>query len=187
MNYLIPVAVALVAGLMMTRVFKLLHLNFPDVTAFLLAGVAIGPYGLGRLGVPGLGFSSMESLGQVSVVSSVALGFIAFAIGNEFRLSQLKHTGKQATVIGILQACVATLTVDLVLLGLHFILGGDLLPLPAVITLGAIAAATAPAMQAMVSLSPPREMALRIASSKLSASKKASMAWGTLPAQETSN
>lgn len=150
MNFLIPVAVALVAGLMMTRVFKLLHLNFPDVTAFLLAGVAIGPYGLGRLGVPGLGFSSMESLSQVSVISSVALGFIAFAIGNEFRLSQLKHTGKQATIIGILQACVATLTVDLVLLGLHFILGGDLLPLPAVITLGAIAAATAPAATLMV-------------------------------------
>ena len=87
MNYLIPVAVALVAGLMMTRVFKLLHLNFPDVTAFLLAGVAVGPYCLGRLGVPGLGFSSMEALSQVSVISSVALGFIAFAIGNEFRLS----------------------------------------------------------------------------------------------------
>ncbi len=150
MDFLIPVAIALVAGLLMTRVFKLMHLNFPDVTAFLLAGVAVGPYCLGRLGIPGLGFTSMEALEQVSAISSVALGFIAFAIGNEFRLSQLKHTGKQAAVIGVLQALVATLTVDVALLVLHFILGGDILPVPVVLTLGAIAAATAPAATLMV-------------------------------------
>lgn len=150
MEFLIPVAIALVAGLLMTRIFKLLHLNFPDVTAFLLAGVAVGPYCLGRLNIAGLGFSSMEALEQVNVISSVALGFIAFAIGNEFRLSQLKHTGKQAAVIGVLQAVVATLTVDVALLVLHFILGGDVLPVPVVLTLGAIAAATAPAATLMV-------------------------------------
>ena len=90
MSQLIPMSIALVAGLLMTRVFKKLHLNFPDVTAFLIAGLAIGPYGLGSLHIGGLGFSSLEAVNDLSVISSVALGFIAFAIGNEFRLSQLK-------------------------------------------------------------------------------------------------
>ena len=82
MSHLIPIAVAVVAGLLMTRVFKKLGLNLPDVTAFLLAGLAIGPYGLGRLGVEGMGFVSMEAVEAVAVLSQVALGFIAFSIGN---------------------------------------------------------------------------------------------------------
>ena len=134
----------------MTRVFKLIHLHFPDVTAFLLAGLLVGPYCLGRLGIPGLGFASMKAVDSLSVLSNTALGFIAFAIGNEFRLSQLKATGKQATVIGIIQAVTATILVDLALVGLHFCFGEDVFPLSAAITLGAIAAATAPAATLMV-------------------------------------
>ena len=134
----------------MTRVFKKLNLKFPDVTAFLIAGVIVGPFVLGALGIPGLGFNSMEALDRVGALSSVALGFIAFDIGNEFRLAQLKKTGKQATVIGIVQAVTATLLVDLALVVLHFMLGPDTLPLPTAITLGAIAAATAPAATLMV-------------------------------------
>ena len=65
MSQLIPMSIALVAGLLMTRVFKKLHLNFPDVTAFLIAGLAIGPYGLGSLHIGGLGFSSLESVKQL--------------------------------------------------------------------------------------------------------------------------
>ena len=147
---LISVAVALLAGLLMTRVFKLLRVSFPDVTAFLLAGLAIGPYGLGRLQVPGLGFPDDASIGRLSILSTVALGFIAFAIGNEFRLSQLKKTGKQAAVIGVFQAVVAMVMVDIALILLHFALGEAVLPLSAAITLGAIAAATAPAATLMV-------------------------------------
>ena len=147
---LISVAVALLAGLLMTRVFKLLRVSFPDVTAFLLAGLAIGPYGLGRLQVPGLGFPDDASIGRLSILSTVALGFIAFAIGNEFRLSQLKKTGKQAAVIGVFQAVVAMVMVDIALILLHFALGEAILPLSAAITLGAIAAATAPAATLMV-------------------------------------
>ena len=147
---LIEVAVALLAGLMMTRLFKLLKLNFPDVTAFLIAGLAIGPYLLGRIGIQGLGFTTMEEVNAIDIISDVALGFIAFAIGNEFRLSQLKETGKQATVIGIVQAVFASLLVDAALIGLHFILGDEILSLPAAITLGAIASATAPAATLMV-------------------------------------
>ena len=150
MRILLATAVALFAGLMMTRVFKYLHLKLPDVTAFLIAGVAVGPFAIGRLGIPGIGFGSMEELGRVSVLSNVALGFIAFDIGNEFRLAQLRQTGKTATVIGIVQAVTAALLVDAALIALHFVLGPEVLPLPVAITLGAIASATAPAATLMV-------------------------------------
>ncbi|MBQ8136852.1 MAG: cation:proton antiporter [Clostridia bacterium] len=150
MNYFLWIAIALFAGLMFTRVFKKLGFNFPDVTAFLIAGLLIGPYGLGRLNVPGLGFHSYEDVQSVSLINNAALGFIAFSIGSEFRLSELRKTGKQATFIGIFQALIASLLVDACLIGLHFILGPEVLPLPAAITLGAIAAATAPAATLMV-------------------------------------
>ena len=147
---LLPLSLALMAGLLMTRVFKKLGWNFPDVTAFLIAGLAIGPYGLGRLGVPGIGFSVYEELQTVGVLTDAALGFIAFAIGNEFRLSQLRSTGRAATVIGIAQACIATLFVDAALIAVHFMVGPEVLPLPVAVTLGAIASATAPAATLMV-------------------------------------
>ena len=150
MRLLLETALALFAGLMMTRVFKYLKLNFPDVTAFLIAGVLVGTYVLGRLGIHGIGFNTMEDVESVSVLSNVALGFIAFDIGNEFRLAHLRHTGKTATVIGIIQAVFAALLVDAVLIALHFILGPEVLPLPVAITLGAIASATAPAATLMV-------------------------------------
>ena len=151
MSLLLSTAIALFAGLMMTRVFKyVFHLKLPDVTSFLIAGVLVGPFCLGRIGVEGLGFSSMDDLKRVGFLSNVALGFIAFDIGNEFRLGQLKQTGKTATVIGIVQAVMATLLVDGALIALHFALGPDVLPLPVAITLGAIASATAPAATLMV-------------------------------------
>ena len=114
MNTLLSLSVAILAGLLMTRVAK--PLKLPSVTAYLVAGVLIGPYCLGRLGISGLGFVTHESVENLSLVSDVALGFIAFAIGNEFRMSQLKKTGKQATVIGILQALNTTFLVDVALL-----------------------------------------------------------------------
>jgi len=147
MQTLLSIAVALFAGLLMTRLFVKFHL--PDVTAYLVAGVLIGPCVLGRLSIPGIGFSTFEQVDSLSMISDVALGFIAFAIGHEFRLSALKQTGKQATIIGILQALVATLFVDIALVSLHFIMP-DVLPLPVAVTLGAIAAATAPAATLMV-------------------------------------
>ena len=150
MCMLLETALALFAGLMMTRVFKYMKLNFPDVTAFLIAGVLVGPFVLGRLGIHGVGFNTMQDLETVSPLSNVALGFIAFDIGNEFRLAHLKETGKTATVIGVIQALMATLLVDAVLIMLHFILGPEVLPLPVAITLGAIASATAPAATLMV-------------------------------------
>ena len=147
MQTLLLIAVALFAGLLMTRLF--VKLRLPDVTAYLVAGIIIGPCVLGRLGIPGIGFSSSEQVDSLSMISDVALGFIAFAIGHEFRLSALKQTGKQAVIIGILQAVVATVFVDIALIALHFIMP-ELLPMPVAITLGAIAAATAPAATLMV-------------------------------------
>ena len=147
MTALLSISVAIFGGLMMTRVIGRWHL--PDVTAYLIAGVLIGPSLIGRLNIPGLGFSSYDLLGELSLINDVALGFIAFSIGNEFRLSQLRETGKQALVIGILQAVVTALCVDLALLVFH-LLRPDVLSVPAAITLGAIAAATAPAATLMV-------------------------------------
>ncbi len=144
MQSLLLIATALFAGLLMTRLFNKIHL--PDVTAYLVTGVLIGPCFLGTLG---LGFRTFEEVDSLSVINDVALGFIAFAIGHEFRLSALKQTGKQATIIGILQAVITTLVVDAALILFHF-LRPDLLSMSAAITLGAIAAATAPAATLMV-------------------------------------
>ncbi len=147
MEILFSLSIALFAGLMLSRLAKILQL--PAVTAYLVAGIIVGPFCLGSFGVSGLGFINKENLETLSIISDVALGFIAFAIGNEFRLSQLKAIGKQAMGIGIVQAVFTTLVVDAVLIAFSFI-RPDVLPLPAAIILGAIASATAPAATLMV-------------------------------------
>ncbi len=147
MSILLSVSIALLAGLLMTRLFK--PFKLPDVTAYLIAGVLIGPYCVGAMGLNGFGFSSMEAVEALGLVSKVALGFIAFSIGSEFRLEELKKTGKQAFVIGIVQALVATLFVDLALLVVHIAMP-DKISLPQLLVLGAIATATAPAATLMV-------------------------------------
>ncbi|MDY3692812.1 MAG: cation:proton antiporter [Dysosmobacter sp.] len=147
MSTLLSVSIAMLAGLLMTRVFNLWKL--PDVTAYLVAGVLIGPYFLGSMHMEGLGFVSSQAVGSLGLVSEVALGFIAFSIGNEFRLQDLKATGRQAAVIGIFQALTATALVDLALLAVHFLMP-EKLSLAQVLTLGAIATATAPAATLMV-------------------------------------
>ena len=148
MEILLSIAIALFTGLMMTRVIK--PLGLPAVTGYLVAGVLIGPFCLGLLGVEGLGFPTMEYVEQFGLISDVALGFIAFSIGNEFRLSQLRQIGKKATVIAIFQALTATVFVDIALCVLSLILGEDKLPMSVAITLGAVATATAPAATLMV-------------------------------------
>ena len=147
MSTLLSVSIALLAGLLMTRAFK--PLKLPSVTAYLIAGVLIGPYCMGQLGIEGLGFKSMESVHALSLISQVALGFIAFSIGNEFRVEDLKKIGRQAFVIGVLQALVATLFVDIALFVVHKLMP-DVLSVSQAITLGAIATATAPAATLMV-------------------------------------
>lgn len=145
--YLISIAVALLGGLLMSRLTK--KLNLPAVTGYLVAGLLLGPYCLGRLGITGLGFTSMEQVEMYQILTQTALGFIAFTIGNEFRLQQLKSMGRKAITIGIVQAVVATIVVDLALIALHFAFP-HMISIPSAITLGAIASATAPAATLMV-------------------------------------
>ena len=144
---LICLAVAIIGGLLLSRVTKLF--NLPAVTAYLVAGLLMGPFCLGALGIPGLGFTSLHQVESFSIVTQTALGFIAFAIGNEFRMSQLKTMGSKAITIGILQAVVTTILVDIVLICLHLAFP-NVISLPAAIVLGAIASATAPAATLMV-------------------------------------
>ncbi len=146
-TYLIGLAVAVIGGLLMSRLAK--KLKLPAVTGYLVGGLLLGPFCLGALGVPGLGFNSLEQVEELSILSQTALGFIAFAIGNEFRLTQLKSMGSKAITIGILQAVVTTVLVDIVLIALHLAFP-QVISLPAAITLGAIASATAPAATLMV-------------------------------------
>ena len=146
-TYLICLAVALVGGLMMSRLTKLVHL--PVVTAYLVAGLLLGPFCIGALGLKGLGFNSLEQVEGLRIVTQTALGFIAFTIGNEFRMTQLKAMGSRAIVIGILQAVITTALVDVVLVTLSLFFP-SVITIPCAITLGAIASATAPAATLMV-------------------------------------
>ncbi len=142
----LSLSIALLAGLLLSRLAKLVKL--PAVTAYLISGVLIGPFVLGALGVPGIGITS-EQIEGFGIISDLALGFIAFSMGNEFRLAQLKKIGKQATIIGVFQALITTVVVDIVLIALHFAMPNTL-SLPAAIVLASVATATAPAATLMV-------------------------------------
>lgn len=133
MQAVLSLAVAMVFGLLLTRPAKLIHL--PNVTAYLVAGLIVGPYCLNV-------FHEGDTA-VISVLTSIALGFIAFSIGVEFKFSHIKKIGSSSITITILQACLATLLVDVTLIAFGF-------PLPLSLTLGAIAAATAPAATLMV-------------------------------------
>ena len=143
----ISLALAMIGGLMMSRVAK--KLNLPAVTAYLVAGLLLGPYCIGALNIHGVGFNTMEQVEAMSLISQAAMGFIAFTIGNELRLTQLKSMGKQAIIVGILQAVVTTVVVDAALILLHFLFP-SMISVASAITLGAIASATAPAATLMV-------------------------------------
>ncbi|MBO5275229.1 MAG: cation:proton antiporter, partial [Clostridia bacterium] len=145
-SILLSLSTALLAGLLLSRLAKKVQL--PAVTAYLVAGVLIGPFLLGALNVPGIGITNTQ-IEDFGIIADVALGFIAFSMGNEFRLAQLKKIGKQATVIGIFQALFTTIIVDVCLILLHLIMP-DKLSLSAALVLGAVATATAPAATLMV-------------------------------------
>ncbi|MBQ2547203.1 MAG: cation:proton antiporter [Clostridia bacterium] len=147
MQTLLALSIAMLAGLLMSRLTKIW--NLPAVTAYLVAGILIGPYVLGRLGIAGIGFVSSEDVARYNIISDAALGFIAFAMGSEFRLEDLRRMGKKVVTIAVFQALTATIFVDISLSVVHFLMP-DRFPLSAAITLGAIATATAPAATLMV-------------------------------------
>ncbi|MDY4186422.1 MAG: cation:proton antiporter [Candidatus Borkfalkiaceae bacterium] len=136
MNTLLCLAIAMSIGLGLTRLAKLIGL--PNVTAYLLAGLAM------RYLMQALNCIYFEGL---DIISNVALGFIAFSIGSSFKLKHLKEIGKSVVVITCFQALITVVFVDIVLAGLHF---ANLVDLPTVLCLGAIATATAPAATLMV-------------------------------------
>lgn len=144
---LISLSLALIFGLVMSRAAKLF--NLPAVTSYLIGGLLLGPYAIGAFGIPGIGFNLLEDLNGLAIVTQVALGFIAFLIGNEFRVKDLKVMGRQAIIVGIAQAVITTLIVDAGIIVLHFAFP-ELISLSSAIVLGAIAAATAPAATLMV-------------------------------------
>ncbi len=146
-NVLLCISLALVSGLLMTRLMK--RVGLPAVTGYLITGLLLGPYCIGKLGFAGIGFHSMEEVGALGIISDMALGFIAFTIGNEFRLADLRTMGRQAITVGIFQAVITTIVVDMALVGLHMVVPSAI-SVPSAITLGAIAAATAPAATLMV-------------------------------------
>lgn len=126
-------ALMILGGLFLSRFAKKVHL--PNVTAYLFAGLLLGPY-LSNI----ISLESVESLG---LISDISLGFIAFSIGSEFKISYFKRVGMTPVVIAILEASLAVILVDiaLILMGVDF---------PFAIVLGSIAAATAPAATVMV-------------------------------------
>ena len=110
---LICMSLSLIAGLLASRAAKAVRL--PAVTSYLVAGLLLGPFFLGRLGLSGwgFGFGSLAQVESYGIITQVALGFIAFVIGNEFRLSALESMGKQAVTVGILQAVITTVLVGI--------------------------------------------------------------------------
>ena len=145
-SILMSLSIALLAGLLLSRLAK--RIQLPAVTAYLVAGVLIGPFLLGALNIPGIGITH-DQLDGFGIIADVALGFIAFSMGNEFRIDALKKIGKQATLIGIFQAIFTTAIVDIALIALHFAMP-EKFPMAAAIVLGAVATATAPAATLMV-------------------------------------
>ena len=146
---LICMSLSLIAGLLASRAAKAVRL--PAVTSYLVAGLLLGPFFLGRLGLSGwgFGFGSLAQVESYGIITQVALGFIAFVIGNEFRLSALEKMGRQAVTVGILQAVITTVLVDIALVALHFA-RPDVISMASAITLGAIASATAPAARLLL-------------------------------------
>lgn len=133
MTLLLSLSLALVAGLVFSRIAKFLHL--PNVTGYLFAGLLIGPNCLNLL--------NQENINEMSLITEIALGFIAFSIGGEFKIANIKKIGKSVIIITIVQSVSAAILVGLALWAFR-------VDLPIVFTLAAIATATAPAATLMV-------------------------------------
>ncbi len=132
-NTLLYLAILLLAGLVCGRLAKLIKL--PNVTGYLVAGILLGPFVFRVL--------SLEVVHSFDVLSNIALSFIAFTIGCEFKISYFKRVGITPVVIAVFEAILAILLVLTILIIAGF-------SLPFSVVLSAIAAATAPAATIMV-------------------------------------
>ena len=145
---LLGIGIALVAGLISNRLIKLVHL--PNVTAYLIVGILLGPYLFSLFNSKLGGVINKEMVSAFGIIVDLALGFIAFSIGSEFKLSSIKKIGKGVITITIMQSCMALVFVDVFLIVTCLIVGNLEANLPLILTLGAIATATAPAATLMV-------------------------------------
>jgi Kef-type K+ transport system membrane component KefB len=147
MNQILCIAIALLAGLLSSRLMKLLRL--PNVTGYLISGIIFGPYVLGQFFGWNVIPDSPTNINSVKWISEIALGFIAFTIGCSFKLASLKAVGKRVVIITIFEALGgAIITIGGLFIAYIFL--KDTLPVPVILTLGAIACATAPAATLMV-------------------------------------
>lgn len=133
MNTLLSLSLAMIIGLLMTRIMK--KINLPNVTGYLIAGLLAGPYCLNIF--------TTENVESYTVLTNAALGFIAFSIGGEFKLSSLKQLGAKIFLITLFEAVGATALVSTVMILLK-------VDISLALVLGAIASATAPAATLMV-------------------------------------
>ncbi|NLT02023.1 MAG: cation:proton antiporter [Acholeplasmataceae bacterium] len=140
MNSLLILAIALFAGLLSTKLMKLVKL--PNVTGYLIVGLLLGPHLINIIGE--------KEIASFSFLIEIALGFIAFSIGGEFKIENLKKIGKNVFLITFVQAFLALVFVDISLIVFGLIQGTLQENLPLILVLGAIATATAPAATLMV-------------------------------------
>lgn len=133
MSTLLQLALMIAAGMAFGRLAKLIKL--PNVTGYLVAGLILGPSVLNWI--------TADNIENLQIISKVALGFIAFNIGNEFKISYFKRVGATPIVIAVFESLLAVLFVVAGLLIAGFELSFALV-------LGSIAAATAPAATIMV-------------------------------------
>ena len=101
MNVLLALSIAFAMGLFFSRLIR--YVRLPNVTAYLLAGLVVGPYVLGVF--------TPEMNADLAVISDVALGFIAYSIGSEFKISYLREIGIKPIVITIFEGCGASVVV----------------------------------------------------------------------------
>lgn len=146
------IAILLLAALLSTRLMKVLKL--PNVTGYIITGIIMGPFVFGlffnNFTYDGIKESAIYSyVDKISWVSTVALGFIAFSIGTSFKVNILKSVGKRVIIITILEALFASIMVIIALMIAHFVNPTEV-SWELVLTLGAIASATAPAATLMI-------------------------------------
>ena len=148
----IYIALLLLAALLSTRLMKIFKL--PNVTGFIITGIIVGPFVFGLL-FNNFAYDGIKEaliyqyVDKIKWVSTIALGFIAFSIGTSFKVSAIKAVGKKVIIITIFETLLASVLVIIALLVLHFIFP-DQVSWALVLTLGAIASATAPAATLMV-------------------------------------
>ena len=127
----VDLGIVILLGFIVGRMFEMIKI--PAVTGYLVAGLLLGPI---------TGYMSVEYLNHFSVIGEIALGFIAFQVGNELWFGKLKKSGMKIVIITVIQAI---LTTTIVAVATSFFVD-----LPVALMLGAVAAATAPAPIMMI-------------------------------------